>query len=156
MGVYANLRPARAWEGLEDATPFKPQRTAGTDLIIVRELLGGLYFGEPRGIAADGQSAFNTMKYSVGEVQRVARVAFQLAQARSKRMLSVDKANVLETSQLWRKTVTAMAADYPGRRARAPVRRRVRDEPRARTRRATTSCSPRTCSATSSRTRRAP
>ncbi len=113
MGVYANLRPARAWEGLEDATPFKPQRTAGTDLIIVRELLGGLYFGEPRGMAADGQSAFNTMKYSVGEVQRVARVAFGLAHSRSKRLLSVDKANVLETSQLWRKTVTAMAADYP-------------------------------------------
>jgi 3-isopropylmalate dehydrogenase len=113
MGVYANLRPARAWEGLEDATPFKPQRTAGTDLIIVRELLGGLYFGEPRGIAADGQSAHNTMRYSVGEVQRVARVAYLLARSRSKRLLSVDKANVLETSQLWRRTVTAMAAEYP-------------------------------------------
>jgi 3-isopropylmalate dehydrogenase len=113
MGVYANLRPARAWEGLEDATPFKPERTAGTDLIIVRELLGGLYFGEPRGIAADGRSAYNTMKYSEAEVQRVARVAFQLARARSRRLLSVDKANVLETSQLWRKTVTALGAEHP-------------------------------------------
>ncbi|MDQ3210026.1 MAG: 3-isopropylmalate dehydrogenase [Actinomycetota bacterium] len=113
MGVYANLRPARAWEGLEDATPFKPQRTAGTDLIIVRELLGGLYFGEPRGIAADGRSAFNTMRYSEDEVVRVARVAFALARGRSRRLLSVDKANVLETSQLWRRVVTALAADYP-------------------------------------------
>ena len=112
MGVYANLRPARAWEGLEDATPFKPQRTAGTDLIIVRELLGGLYFGEPRGIASDGTSAFNTMTYSVAEVQRVARVAFQLARSRSKRLLSVDKANVLETSVLWRRTVTALASEF--------------------------------------------
>ncbi len=113
MGVYANLRPARAWEGLEDATSFKPERTAGTDLVIVRELLGGLYFGEPRAIAADGQSAHNTMAYTVGEVQRVAHVAFQLARTRRKRLLSVDKANVLETSQLWRRTVTALAADYP-------------------------------------------
>ncbi|MGI8671796.1 MAG: 3-isopropylmalate dehydrogenase [Luteitalea sp.] len=113
MGVYANLRPARVWEGLEDATPFKPQRTAGTDLIIVRELLGGLYFGEPRGIAADGRSAFNTMRYSEDEVVRVARVAFALARGRSRRLLSVDKANVLETSQLWRRVVTALAADYP-------------------------------------------
>lgn len=113
MGVYANLRPARAWEGLEDVTPFKPQRTAGTDIVIVRELLGGLYFGEPRAIDADGSSAWNTMRYSVAEVQRVAHVAFQLARSRTKRLLSVDKANVLETSQLWRKTVTALGAEYP-------------------------------------------
>ena len=94
----------RRARGRGSKTPRRSSRSAprGTDLIIVRELLGGLYFGEPRAIAADGQSAYNTMKYSVGEVQRVARVAFALARARSKRLLSVDKANVLETSQLWR------------------------------------------------------
>lgn len=113
MGVYANLRPARAWEGLEDTTPFKPERMAGTDLIIVRELLGGLYFGEPRGIAADGASAHNTMRYSEGEVVRVARVAFELARTRSRKLMSVDKANVLETSQLWRRVVTGLASEYP-------------------------------------------
>lgn len=113
LGVYANLRPARAWEGLEDATPFKPERFHGTDIMIVRELLGGLYFGEPRGIAEDGSSALNTMRYTEAEVLRVARVAFTLAQGRRGKLTSVDKANVLETSALWRRVVTALAAEYP-------------------------------------------
>ena len=113
LGVYANLRPARAWDGLEDATPFKPERFHGTDIMIVRELLGGLYFGEPRGIAEDGSAAVNTLRYTEAEVARVARVAFTLAQARRGRLTSVDKANVLETSALWRRVVTAMAVDFP-------------------------------------------
>jgi 3-isopropylmalate dehydrogenase len=112
LGVYANLRPARAWEGLEDATPFKPERYHGTDVLIVRELLGGLYFGEPRGFSEDGTSAFNTMRYSEAEVERVARVAFDLARTRTGKLTSVDKANVLESSQLWRRVVTGMAAAY--------------------------------------------
>ncbi len=113
LGVYANLRPARAWDGLEDATPFKPERFQGTDLLIVRELLGGLYFGEPRGIADDGSSALNTMRYTEAEVARVARVAFQLAQSRRGKLTSVDKANVLETSVLWRRVVSALAPEFP-------------------------------------------
>jgi 3-isopropylmalate dehydrogenase len=113
LGVYANLRPARAWEGLEDATPYKPERFHGTDIMIVRELLGGLYFGEPRGISDDGTSAVNTMRYTEGEVARVARVAFRLAQARRGRLTSVDKANVLETSALWRRVVSTLAAEFP-------------------------------------------
>jgi 3-isopropylmalate dehydrogenase len=113
LGVYANLRPARAWEGLEDATPFKPERYHGTDVLIVRELLGGLYFGEPRGFDESGTMAFNTMRYSDAEVERVARVAMGIAQARKNKLTSVDKANVLETSQLWRRVVTRVAADFP-------------------------------------------
>lgn len=113
LGVYANLRPARAWEGLEDATPFKPERFHGTDIMIVRELLGGLYFGEPRGISDDGTAALNTMRYTEAEVARVARVAFKLAQARRGRLTSVDKANVLEASSLWRRVVSGLAAEFP-------------------------------------------
>lgn len=113
LGVYANLRPARAWEGLEDATPFKPERYHGTDVMIVRELLGGLYFGEPRAMAEDGASAINTMRYTESEVARVARVAFKLAQARRGLLTSVDKANVLEVSALWRRVVSEMAAEFP-------------------------------------------
>lgn len=113
LGVYANLRPARAWEGLEDATPFKPERVHGTDIMIVRELLGGLYFGEPRGMAEDGASAVNTLRYTEAEVTRVARVAFALAEGRRGKLTSVDKANVLETSALWRRVVSTLAAEYP-------------------------------------------
>ncbi len=81
--------------------------------MIVRELLGGLYFGGPRGFSADGEEAFNTMRYTVDEIERVARVAFRSAQGRRRKLTSVDKANVLETSRLWRETVTRIAADYP-------------------------------------------
>ena len=85
----------------------------GADLLIIRELLGGLYFGEPRGFAADGNTAFNTLTYSRQEVERVARVAFERARERRRRVASIDKANVLETSQLWRKVVSEIAKEYP-------------------------------------------
>ncbi len=114
LGVYANLRPARMWPGLEDAGPLKSSRVAGTDLVFVRELTGGLYFGEPRSLAADLSEAVNTLRYSRTEVERVARVAFRLAGGRRQFVTSVDKANVLETSQLWRAVVSEVARDYPG------------------------------------------
>jgi 3-isopropylmalate dehydrogenase len=113
LGVYANLRPARLWPGLESAGPLKPERVVGTDLCVVRELTGGLYFGEPRSIDAAFTTAVNTLPYTRVEVERVARVAFRLARASRKKLTSVDKANVLETSQLWRRVVTEMAPSYP-------------------------------------------
>jgi 3-isopropylmalate dehydrogenase len=113
MGVYANLRPARAWAGLEDAGPLKPAVLRGTDLVVVRELAGGLYYGQPRGLAANGESAINTLAYSRAEVVRIARVAFDLARARRRQVVSVDKANVLEVSRLWRDVVTTVGRDYP-------------------------------------------
>ena len=113
LGAYANLRPARVWPGLEAACPLKPDVVAGTDLFIVRELTGGLYYGEPRGFEAEGQSAFNTMRYSRAEVERIAEVAFQTARTRKRRVTSVDKANVLETSRLWRQVVTDVGSRYP-------------------------------------------
>jgi len=113
LGVYANLRPARVWPGLEDAGPLKAGVLAGTDLLIVRELTGGLYYGEPRGYADEGSTAFNTMRYSRAEVERIAEVAFEAARRRGRRVVSVDKANVLETSRLWRSVVTHVAARYP-------------------------------------------
>jgi 3-isopropylmalate dehydrogenase len=113
LNLYANLRPARVWPGLEDAGPLKPSVLAGTDVLVVRELTGGLYYGEPRGIASDGKSAHNTMRYSQHEVERIARYAFEAARVRRRHVTSVDKANVLETSRLWRGVVTEVARDYP-------------------------------------------
>ena len=113
LGLYANLRPARVWPGLESAGPLKPEVLAGTDMLVVRELTGGLYYGEPRGIAADNSSAHNTMRYSRGEIDRIARRAFEAARLRRSRVTSVDKANVLEVSRLWRQVVTSAAKDYP-------------------------------------------
>ena len=113
LGLYANIRPARVWPGLESAGPLKPEVLAGTDLLIFRELTGGLYYGEPRGISEDGASAHNTMRYSRHEVERIARRAFEAARPRRRRVTSVDKANVLETSRLWRQVVTEVAKDYP-------------------------------------------
>ena len=113
LGVYANLRPARAWRGLEASGPLKPEVLSGTDLVVVRELTGGLYYGEPRGIRVDGLAAVNTMTYTRHEIERVSRVAFKLAQSRRRKLVSVDKANVLEVSGLWRSTVAAIASDYP-------------------------------------------
>jgi 3-isopropylmalate dehydrogenase len=113
LGLFANLRPARVWPGLEGTGPLKPSVLAGTDLIVVRELTGGLYYGEPRGIADDGLSAVNTLRYSVDEITRVAHRAFALARSRRKQLVSVDKANVLEVSRLWRQTVTKIGAEYP-------------------------------------------
>jgi len=113
LEVFANIRPLRAWPGLEAVSPLKARVLSGTDLVIVRELTGGLYYGEPRGLAADGASAVNTMRYSRGEITRVARVAFDLARRRRRRVTSVDKANVLEVSRLWRDVVTEVAREYP-------------------------------------------
>jgi 3-isopropylmalate dehydrogenase len=113
LGVYANLRPAKLWPALEAAGPLKPERVIGTDLCFVRELTGGLYFGEPRGLDGDSGEAFNTLRYSREEIVRVAEVAFDLARQRRRLVTSVDKANVLETSQLWRSVVTDVAARYP-------------------------------------------
>lgn len=113
LGVFANLRPAKAWSGLEDSGPLKPSVLAGTDMIVVRELLGGLYYGEPREWNRDTDQSVNTMRYSRAEIDRVARVAFQLARGRRRRVVSVDKANVLETSQLWRAVVADVSRDFP-------------------------------------------
>jgi len=113
LGLYANLRPARVWPGLESAGPLKPDILRGTDLLLFRELTGGLYYGEPRGVAPDGESAHNTMRYSRAEIDRIARRAFEAARLRRKRVTSVDKANVLEVSRLWRQVVTGVARDYP-------------------------------------------
>ena len=113
LGLYANLRPARVWPGLESAGPLKPEILRGTDLLLFRELTGGLYYGEPRGVAPDGDSAHNTMRYSRAEIDRIARRAFEAARLRRKRVTSVDKANVLEVSRLWRQVVTGVARDYP-------------------------------------------
>ncbi len=113
LGGFANLRPSKAIPALIDSSPLRPEVFAGTDLMIVRELLGGLYFGTPRAFNTDRTEAFNTMRYSVSEVERVARVAFQSALARRRKVTSVDKANVLEASQLWRETVIRIAAEFP-------------------------------------------
>lgn len=113
LGVFANLRPAKVWPGLENGGAFKPERVTGADLLIVRELTGGIYYGEPRGMADDGESAFNTMRYSRTEVERIAEVAFKSAASRGRLVTSVDKANVLETSRLWREVVTGVGTRYP-------------------------------------------
>lgn len=111
LGGFANLRPARAEPTLVHATPFRAERIAGADLLVVRELLSGLYFGQPRG--GTSTEAYNTMRYTRDEIVRVARVAFVQARSRRGLVTSVDKANVLETSQLWRRTVTDVARDFP-------------------------------------------
>lgn len=115
LGVYANLRPVRTWRALIDSSPLKNHLVEGTDMIIVRELTGGIYYGTPRGISGEGNDAraVNTMTYTRPEIERVSRMAFELARKRRKKVSSVDKSNVLETSQLWRKVVVEVAADYP-------------------------------------------
>lgn len=111
LGLYANLRPVRVHPALEDASPLRPEVVQGTDLMIVRELGGGLYFGEPRSFSSE--RAVNTLPYTRTEIEQVARVAFELAAARRGRLVSVDKANVLETSRLWRQVVDELAPAYP-------------------------------------------
>jgi len=113
LGGFANLRPSVAYGALSGNSPLRPEVTDGADILFVRELLGGLYFGEPRSWDKENKVALNTMRYTRGEVVRVARIAFELAQKRRKKLTSVDKANVLEVSQLWRATVNEVAADYP-------------------------------------------
>jgi 3-isopropylmalate dehydrogenase len=115
LGGFANLRPINYFRALANTSPLRREVIADADILFVRELLGGLYFGEPRGlISANGSStAFNTMRYSVHEIERVAHVAFKAALQRRGKLTSVDKANVLETSQLWRQTVSRVAREYP-------------------------------------------
>jgi 3-isopropylmalate dehydrogenase len=120
MGLFANFRPAICYEQLVDASSLKPELIAGLDILIIRELTGDIYFGQPRGrrIATDGhfpgaEEAFDTMRYSRPEIERIAHVAFQAAQKRSKRVTSVDKNNVLETSQLWKDVMVEIGQQYP-------------------------------------------
>jgi len=115
LGVYANLRPVRSYKALLDSSPLKNALVDGTDMIIVRELTGGLYYGTPRGLQEDGAEtrAVNTMTYTRAEIERVTRMAFHLARNRRRKVTSVDKSNVLENSQLWRRVVIETAAEYP-------------------------------------------
>ncbi len=115
LGGFANLRPVVAYAAISDSSPLRPEIAAGSDILIVRELLAGLYFGEPRGFTGENGNgaAHNTMRYTAREIERVAHVAFEAAAKRRGRVTSVDKANVLETSQLWRQTVTRVAEAYP-------------------------------------------
>ena len=130
MGLYANLRPVRPSPALVGASPLREERIAGTDLLVVRELTGGIYFGDS---GRDGDVAHDTCEYSVEEIERIARIAFEAARRRaespaaSRKVTSVDKANVLETSRLWREVVGRVAADYAGRRARPPAGRQRGD-----------------------------
>ncbi|MBD2867684.1 3-isopropylmalate dehydrogenase [Paenibacillus arenilitoris] len=114
LGLFSNIRPATVFDCLKDASTLKPEVLEGTDLIVVRELTGGIYFGEKfRREGADGQEAVDTCVYNVKEVERIVRQAFDIAMTRGKRLASVDKANVLETSRLWREVVNRIAPEYP-------------------------------------------
>ena len=112
LGLFANVRPTFTFPSLIDKSPLKRERIEGTDLIILRELTGGIYFGE-RGRKDDGNTAYDTMTYQRFEIQRLAKKGFEMAMKRSKKLCCVDKANVLESSRLWRETVQAMEKDYP-------------------------------------------
>ncbi len=115
LGLFANLRPAQVFPELAQASSLKPELVAGLDVLIVRELTGDIYFGEPRGIStlANGErEGVNTMRYRESEIRRIARVAFEAARKRGKRLCSVDKANVLETTELWKQVVTEAGKDY--------------------------------------------
>jgi 3-isopropylmalate dehydrogenase len=115
LGLYANLRPAKLYPMLADASTLKAEVITGTDLLVVRELTGGIYFGKPKGIekTGDGEKGINTEVYTTPEITRIARVAFEAARKRRKKVTSVDKANVLESSELWRRVVIGVANDYP-------------------------------------------
>jgi 3-isopropylmalate dehydrogenase len=116
LGLFANLRPALLYPELASASTLKPEVVAGLDLMIVRELTGDIYFGQPRGRRRNSEGddeGFDTMLYSAAEIRRIARVGFETARRRGRKLCSVDKANVLDTSILWREVVTAMAGDYP-------------------------------------------
>lgn len=111
LGLYANLRPTKVYESLVDASTLKREIVEGVDMLVVRELIGGIYFGTPRGIEND--RAFNTMAYTKDEVKRIAHVAFDAAMKRQKQVCSIDKANVLEVSQLWRDCMIEVSKEYP-------------------------------------------
>jgi 3-isopropylmalate dehydrogenase len=120
LGAFANLRPAVCFPALEDCSPLRPEVVRGTDILIVRELLGGVYFGEPRRTegAPGNRVAIDTMRYSEPEIERIARVGFEMAKSRKRKVTSVDKANVLDSSRLWREVVTRVAGEYPEVRLR--------------------------------------
>ncbi|NLE45074.1 MAG: 3-isopropylmalate dehydrogenase, partial [Chloroflexi bacterium] len=113
LGLYANLRPVRIFRELLDASPLRPERLEGVDLLVVRELTGGIYFGERQEATPEKMTAYDTMIYSEGEIRRVTNMAFKLARGRRQRLTLVDKANVLASSRLWRRVVQDMTADYP-------------------------------------------
>ena len=113
LDLFANLRPAILSKYLSDSSSLKSEKVLDLDLLIIRELTGGIYFGEPRGTSDSNQSAFNTMVYSRDEIERIGRVAFEAAQKRNKHLCSVDKANVLEVSVLWREVISKLASEYP-------------------------------------------
>src|SRR6202046_4116002 len=114
LGGFANLRPSTGYPALAENSPLRPEVIKGVDILFVRELLGGLYFGRPRSWDKDTGEAINTMRYTKDEVTRRARLPLELAGKRRKKLTSVDKANVLECSQLWRATVDSLKPDYPG------------------------------------------
>jgi 3-isopropylmalate dehydrogenase len=115
LGLFANLRPVKVLPILIHSTPLKPEIIDGVDLVVVRELTGGLYFGQPKKQwqTSEGRKAVDTLVYSEAEIERILRVGFELARARSKKLTSVDKANVLQSSRLWRQVATEVSADYP-------------------------------------------
>ncbi|RXD50390.1 3-isopropylmalate dehydrogenase, partial [Xanthomonas perforans] len=116
LGLFANLRPALLYPQLADASTLKPEVVAGLDLLILRELTGGIYFGQPRGTRTldNGErQAYDTLPYSESEIRRIAKAGFEMARLRGKKLCSVDKANVLASSQLWRAVVEEVAKDYP-------------------------------------------
>ncbi len=115
LGLYNNLRPVTVFDSLKDASPLRPEVVDGVDLLVVRELTGGLYFGQPKGISEENgtEVGVDTMRYSVPEIERIAVAAFEAARGRRKKVTSVDKANILASSQLWRKTVASIAGNYP-------------------------------------------
>jgi len=113
LGLYANLRPVTVYPALRDASPLRPEQVEGVDLVVVRELTGGIYFGPRQEATEDDATAYDTMVYTAGEVQRIAHTAFRLARQRRAKVTSVDKANVLAASRLWRRKVTEVAAGYP-------------------------------------------
>ncbi|MDO4441865.1 MAG: 3-isopropylmalate dehydrogenase [Moraxella sp.] len=116
LNLFANLRPAILYKELANASTLKPEVVSGLDILIVRELTGDIYFGEPRGIITNDKGereGFNTMRYSESEIRRIAKVSFEAAQKRNKKLCSVDKANVLETTELWKEIFTEVSKDYP-------------------------------------------
>jgi 3-isopropylmalate dehydrogenase len=113
LGLYANIRPTSTFKSLVSRSPLKTELVDGADFVTIRELTGGIYFGEPRGKTEDGQKAFDTCIYTVEEIERIAKLAFEYAQNRNKKLTAVDKANILATSRLWRSTIQNMAKDYP-------------------------------------------
>ena len=113
LGLYANIRPVTTFKSLAHKSPLKTELIEGADFMVIRELTGGIYFGEPRGRSENGLTAFDTCVYSRAEVERIGRLAFEYARRRAKKLTAVDKANILATSRLWRETMQELHADYP-------------------------------------------